>query len=105
MGNILRVEFHPQSKNSILEKILLYLDDPQEFVHIVSLNPETVVEAYHSDDFNNVLSEGDIQLIDGIGIILGGFLLGNPVENRITGVDFMKDLLKLCKNKSLRVLF
>lgn len=102
---LLKIPVELKSLENNLEKILLYLDAPQGFFHVVSLNPENLVVAYDNEKFRNILSEGDIQLVDGVGIYLGGFLLGIQVPERTTGVDFMKEVLKTCKNRSLRVLF
>src|SRR5690606_35748485 len=97
------VEFNNANNN--LEKILLYLDSPSGFFHIVSINPEIVVTAQEDEKFRKIQSEGDIQLPDGVGVLLGSSILGISVQQRIPGVDFMKKLLKTCSKSSLRVLF
>ncbi len=105
MKKILSVKVEFKSLKSNLEKILLYTRDSSSFFHIVSINPEILVIAKHDQKFSNILSQGDIQLPDGIGVLLGCALLGIQVQNRVTGVDFMDEVLKSCNNSSLRVLF
>lgn len=102
---ILEVEVDIKDEKNNLEKILLYLDNNKDFFHIVSLNPENLVIAHENSLFRKVLSEGDIQLIDGVGVLLGSSILGIQAQQRITGVDFMNEILKISKNRSLRVLF
>lgn len=94
-----------KNKSDSLEKILLYLDQSGDFFHIVSLNPEILVTAQKDALFKNILSEGDIQLPDGVGVLLAGSILGIQVQDRIQGVDFMDFILEACNKSSLRVLF
>ncbi|QQS44677.1 WecB/TagA/CpsF family glycosyltransferase [Candidatus Roizmanbacteria bacterium] len=74
------------------------------FCHIVSLNPENVMIAQHDEEFRNILSQGDIQIVDGVGIALGGSILGIEVGERVTGVDLMEIMLKNTKEGGLHVL-
>ena len=104
MKKLLGIDVDLKTQNNNLEKILLSLDQSDAFFHIVSLNPETVVIAHHNRQFRKVLSQGDIQLVDGIGILLGCAILDIPAQERIAGVDFMNEIIKLSKNRSLRVL-
>ena len=100
----LNIDFHPSSKKNILEKILMCMSKEGAFIHVVSLNPENMVIAQHDDEYRNILSQSDIQIIDGIGIALGGVLLGFPRTERVTGVDLMEEVIKLAADKGLRVL-
>ncbi|MCR4286006.1 MAG: WecB/TagA/CpsF family glycosyltransferase, partial [Candidatus Kaiserbacteria bacterium] len=74
------------------------------FCHIVSLNPENMVIAQDDDEYRNILSEGDIQLCDGVGIALGGSILSIQVGERVTGADLLEKVLKLGNEMGLRVL-
>jgi N-acetylglucosaminyldiphosphoundecaprenol N-acetyl-beta-D-mannosaminyltransferase len=103
--NLLGIDVKFNSIKNNLEKISLYLNKPAVFFHIVSINPENVVIAQENTHFKKVLSEGDIQLMDGIGIQFAGKILGISARYRSPGVDFMENLISLCGNRSLRVLF
>ncbi len=103
--NLLSIPAHNISKEVVLEKITLFLAKPLHFFHIVSLNPENVVVAQHNKEFIKALSEGDIQLFDGVGIQLGCGILGIPAAHRLTGVDCMEFILETFKKNRLRVLF
>ena len=102
--NLLGVQIKSQSKTYILEKIIKFIHDPYAFFHIVSLNPENSMRAMNDVEFQNILSEGDIQLIDGIGIALGCAFLRIETGGRITGTDFIEILFKHLKLEGLRVL-
>lgn len=82
-----------------------------QFHHIVTLNPEMVMEAEQNDNFRTAVSSAEIRVPDGAGLIwarwylrsafwpllpsLAGFMFHN-VE-RITGVDTVLDLAALCE--------
>ena len=92
-----------QSKEYILEKIQKYIHKPYAFFHIVSLNPENIMLASTDQEFQNILSQGDIQLIDGVGVALGCAFLNIDRGERMTGADFMEIMLKNIKKEGLRV--
>lgn len=102
--NLLGVTVNSESKNTILEKIIKYISQPTGFFHIVSLNPENLVLTTENQEFKKVVETAQIKLIDGVGVALAGRLLGVPVGGRLTGVDMVKELLKLADRISSRVL-
>src|SRR3989339_2244325 len=101
---ILGITIIPESKKSVLEKILLYIRKPTGFFHIVSLNPENLVAATENESFKRVVETAQIKLIDGIGVVLASRLVGIEVGERVTGVGLMEDLLKMASDRRLRVL-
>ena len=101
---ILGITIIPESKKSVLEKILLYIRKPTGFFHIVSLNPENLVVTTESESFRKIVETAQIKIIDGIGVVLAGRLVGIEVGERVTGVGLMEDLLKMASDRRLRVL-
>jgi N-acetylglucosaminyldiphosphoundecaprenol N-acetyl-beta-D-mannosaminyltransferase len=88
-----------------------------QFHHIVTLNPEMVMEADKNDDFRTAVSKAEIRVPDGAGLIwarwylrsafwpllpsLAGFMFHN-VE-RITGVDAVMELASLCEQMGVSI--
>ncbi|MFA6081424.1 MAG: WecB/TagA/CpsF family glycosyltransferase [Patescibacteria group bacterium] len=103
-NKILGITIIPESKKSILEKILLYIDQPAGFFHIVSLNPENMVLATENELFRKVIETGQLKIVDGVGVVIAGRWLGVQLGERITGVGLMEDLLKMASSGRLRVL-
>lgn len=99
------IEIENLSKQDILEKIRKYTNQSADFVHIVSLNPETIVTAEKNRQFKKVLQTAQIKIIDGIGVLLAGRMLGLVLREKIAGVDLMEDLLCLANESRLRVAF
>ena len=104
MNEFLKINIQPLPKANILERIHKYIRKPYAFFHIVSINPENVMIAQGDEKFREILSESDIQIVDGIGIALGGSFLGIEVGERVTGVDLMEMMLENEKEEGLHIL-
>ncbi len=103
-NKILGITIPNESRTNILEKILLYIDKPTGFFHIVSLNPENLVVATENDSFKRIVETAQMKITDGVGIVLAGRWLGIQVGERVTGVELMENLLKVASDRRLRVL-
>lgn len=104
-GNkILGITILPESKYSVLEKILLYIDRPTGFYHIVSLNPENMVITTENELFKKTVETAQIKIIDGMGVVIAARWFGIKLGERITGVGLMNDLMKMASDRRLRVL-
>lgn len=101
---ILEIPISDLSKNEVLEKIKKYLVKPTGFFHIVSLNPENMVLTQHNQEFSYVVRESQIKIIDGVGVVVAGRILGVPLGGRVSGVDLMEDLLSMANDRRLRVM-
>jgi len=87
-----------------LEKIFLYIKNPQGIFHIVSLNPEIFALAEKDPEFKKVLIEAQMRIIDGTYVYRVARLLGIPVQSRIQGIDLMETLLAYASRERLRVM-
>mgnify|MGYP001557829524 CR=1 FL=1 len=103
-NKLLGITIFPETKSTVLEKILLYIDKPTSFFHIVSLNPENMVITTENKSFKKVIQTAQIKITDGVGIVLAGRWLGIKVGERMTGVELMENLLKVASDRRLRVL-
>lgn len=101
--NILGISISEQSKQTVLEKILKYIEKPSGFFHIVSLNPENLIVTTENSLFKQVIETAQIKIVDGVGVVLAGRLLNLKLE-RLTGVGLMKELVNLASNMRLRVM-
>lgn len=60
--------------------------------HVVTVNPEFVIQAQECPEFAKALNAADLALADGAGLALGARLLGQRLAERIPGVDLIDDL-------------
>ncbi|EFO79953.1 glycosyl transferase, WecB/TagA/CpsF family [Oscillochloris trichoides DG-6] len=71
--------------------------------HLVTVNPEFVVEAQVNPDFRTMLARADLATADGFGILLAARYLGTPLRGRVTGVDLTWQLARLCADRGYRI--
>lgn len=102
---ILGIKFFYQDYNIILEKIKKNILKNKKFLHIVSINPENLIIALDNQKFKKIIETAQIQIIDGVGVVLASQILGFNGIKRLPGVDLMKDLLEYAGKNCLRVLF
>lgn len=100
---LLGLNLNLQPKSVVLEQIVKYIKTGQDFVHIVSLNPENLVIASENKEFMHVVETAQITIPDGIGVVLAARLKGVLLPERVTGVDLMENMLELAGNMCLRV--
>lgn len=92
--DILTVGVTDASEKQILEYVFDVLKKSKKKLSIVTPNPEIVMYARRHKAYLDTLNQADISLCDGVGLFKAGQLLGTPIKERISGVDFME---KLCK--------
>lgn len=71
--------------------------------HVVTVNPEFVIEARRDAEFHRVLDCADLAIPDGIGLLLAGRLLGRPLQQRVAGVDMVRAVAGLASRQRYRL--
>ncbi|NTW96957.1 MAG: WecB/TagA/CpsF family glycosyltransferase [Oscillochloris sp.] len=71
--------------------------------HVVTVNPEFVIEAQANPTFREMLARADIATADGFGLLLAARYLGTPLRGRVTGVDLSRRLAGLCAARGYRM--
>lgn len=77
-----------------------------ESCYVVTPNPEIVYETMRDDSVRGLINGAALVLPDGVGIILGAKILGTPLKEKVSGVDFAERLCALLaeERKSLYLL-
>jgi len=68
--------------------------------HLVTVNPEYIVQAHRLPAFRKVIEDADAALVDGIGLVFALSLRGVRVS-RTTGVDFIETLARSAAKEGL----
>lgn len=61
---------------------------------IYTPNPEIVMAAYEDSDFREVLNSADMCVPDGIGVVYGSRMIGEPLPERVAGFDLSMGLIE-----------
>jgi N-acetylglucosaminyldiphosphoundecaprenol N-acetyl-beta-D-mannosaminyltransferase len=72
---------------------------------IITLNPEMLVVAWDDPVFRGLLNGADLNVADGVGLILAARWLGCPVPERVTGSDGIYRLSAHCARQGYRSFF
>lgn len=67
--------------------------------YCVTPNPEIIYEAMHDGDFRALLNGAALVLPDSVGIILGAKILGTPLKEKVSGVDFAERMAALLEQE------
>ncbi|PJE58370.1 MAG: acetylglucosaminyldiphospho-UDP acetyl-beta-D-mannosaminyltransferase [Candidatus Portnoybacteria bacterium CG10_big_fil_rev_8_21_14_0_10_36_7] len=62
--------------------------------HIVTVNPEYIVESVRNPKFLDIINKADLAVADGVGLIIMSKALGGHLRERITGVDLIEAIIK-----------
>lgn len=104
-GEVLGVPLKNMTRSHIYSTIDRYLQSPSGCMHVVSLNPEILVEATRNDAFKDCLKAAEVQLCDGSGVLLACRFRGINSVEKLSGVDFVADFLERYSNTGLTILF
>lgn len=101
-SEILGVKVDNATLPEALEEARVFLNS-RKINFIATPNPEMVLAAGKDEEFRKILNSADLALADGFGLILASRLSGNPLKQKITGVDFTPALCGLAENSGKSV--
>jgi N-acetylglucosaminyldiphosphoundecaprenol N-acetyl-beta-D-mannosaminyltransferase len=70
---------------------------------VVVANTYSVYLAEKNEIFSQICLDSDIVFADGLPVVLGSRLLGNPLPERIAGPDFMWEMCGVCAQKGYKI--
>lgn len=69
-------------------------------IHVVSGNPEVLYRGLEDKTlFNNFTSDDALIIPDGVGTQIAGKILKTPVEEKIAGIEVMKEIILKCQEE------
>lgn len=81
-----------------------YLLESEYSAHVVTINPEMIEYALKNENFSAVINNAELIIPDGMGIKLALFFEGVN-QQRIPGIEYAKEVLKLCGQSKIPVAF
>ncbi len=85
-----------------LERIEQFISEGKPHM-IATVDTSAIVRAQEDEEFKRILREAALVTPDGIGVVIATRLLGEPLTQRISGVDLMDKLCALASRKGYRV--
>ncbi|GLV57449.1 WecB/TagA/CpsF family glycosyl transferase [Dictyobacter sp. S3.2.2.5] len=76
---------------------------PPPCQQIITVNPEFVMAARKNPLFRTCINQAALVMADGIGIVLAARFLRQPTPERVTGVDTLRELARLCAEQGYRM--
>ncbi|MFH0749819.1 MAG: WecB/TagA/CpsF family glycosyltransferase [Candidatus Gottesmanbacteria bacterium] len=105
---LLGVNITVNTKKETLSVIEEYIHGGSEAVKkspfvIATPNPEQLIAGMKDESFRLVLNRADVALPDGVGVVFGLKVLRGVLLNRISGIDFMSDLVRMANKNNYSI--
>lgn len=102
--NILGVPINNVNLNEALNLVLLYLEGNEKKI-VFTPNPEFIINALEDNEFMEILNKSNLNIPDGIGVVIGAKILGYNMRERVAGFDLVQSIFKRIKNTDKTVYF
>lgn len=102
--NVLGAPLDGLTLEQFAERISLFVEkgDP---CFVITLNPELLYRAQYQKELLSMINRADLVTADGVGIVWACRVTGQPVPERVTGIDLMMRLLEYAAGRGWRVFF
>ncbi len=80
------------TEQTVLEYIREILQKTQKNIYIVTPNPEIFIQSLKNPLLKTSINSANLALIDGVGLLLAGKIMGKSLEGRIIGTNLMETL-------------
>lgn len=102
--DILGVRFHRYTRKQAVEQILHWITEQSPRM-VITAGPEFVMMARQQPEVLRIAQRADLVTPDGVGVVWAARRQGRPVEERVTGVELVLDLLETAEQRreNLRV--
>ncbi|WP_256855874.1 WecB/TagA/CpsF family glycosyltransferase [Terribacillus halophilus] len=102
---IMQIPFDKLTQKELLQKHLYKRIEKEQRTFIVTANPEIVMQTRIDHIYKESVQSADYIIPDGAGIVVASKILGNPIEERVTGFDLMFRLLSYADKHNLSCYF
>jgi len=89
---VLDVPVDMVSKAEALD-VFTFLMSKEGLSLIVTPNSEIVENASRDEELKSLIESAELIIPDGIGLVYASKILKNPLQERVTGIDFLSDIL------------
>ena len=90
--NILGVNVSNLTMEQAKENAIKFLDG-DSLSAVYTPNSEIILYASNNEEYSQVLNRASMIIPDGIGVVYASKILGNPLKERVAGIDFITAVL------------
>lgn len=90
---ILSIGVDKVTMGQAVDRCLAFIDQGGPHL-VVTPNPEIAYAASNNPELAAIINQADLVIADGIGIVMGSRILGDPVPEQVRGIDLATNLLK-----------
>lgn len=72
--------------------------------HVVTINPEIILEAQHNEELASILNKANLVFADGVGVVLA-LKSKNIITRQIPGIEYSESLIELSAKKGYTIGF
>jgi len=102
--NILNTYIHNLTMPETLAIVNLTISKGKQLHHVV-VNAGKIVEMQSDLQLRQSVNESDLINADGQAVVWASKILGNPLKERVAGIDLMVNLVKLAYEKNYKIFF
>jgi N-acetylglucosaminyldiphosphoundecaprenol N-acetyl-beta-D-mannosaminyltransferase len=99
------IPFNKLTQKELLQQHLYPRISTGQRTFIVTANPEIVMQTRVDENYKASVLNADYIIPDGAGVVIASKLLGEPIEERVTGFDLMFRLLSYAEKHNLSCYF
>ncbi len=102
--HVLGVRFNTLTRQQVVEKLLYWIDEQSRRM-VITAGPEFVMMTQRDEELRHIARVADLVTPDGIGIVWAANRRKKVIEERVTGVELVLDLLNTAaqRHQALRV--
>lgn len=100
--NILGIEIDKVTGQEALDHIEAFIQSKQSH-QIVTANAEIIYQASHNEKMKKVINHAQMVTADGSGVVWASRQLGQPLAERVTGIDLVNAVCKRSAEKGWRI--
>ncbi len=93
------------TRDEVLDAVRGWIDGKRKGQYICAINVSKLVAAQRDPKLRDFLRDSDINIADGAPIVTAARLVGNPIPERVTGVELMEELFRLANTHRFRLFF
>lgn len=99
------VEVDNVSLQFVLGRVLSWARFGTASEHVLTLDALSALKVFSDPSFRDLVQQASLVLPDGRGLVWALSLLGRPVQQRITGIDFMEQFCRLASGENVPLYF